>query len=387
MSDLLTELRAAATAIEAASVAEDVFGALHGSKESQNEQLVNLFRQLVRTVHPDKHPGATDSDKESAATAFGKLTAFRDEAEQKIEAGTYGLRKARVERDTPISPTIIQVRNKKYILGRIISEGDIADVYGGTIQDDPKNVELAFKLVRSVADNDLMDREAEILKELYPKDQADEQFYRYLPKLLDNFRLRGTSGSMRAVNLFPRALGFYSLAQILREYPNGLDFRDVVWMFKRLLVAIGFAHEQGFVHGAVVPAHVLVHPIQHGAKLVDWHYSVTTDDGDRVPAISKSWKVFYAPEILAKEQVRPATDIYMAAKCAVALLGGDADSGKMPDTVPSFIQSFLTSCLVRSPARRPDDAWKLHEEFDELLKRTVGKPKYRALAMPAKSAS
>ena len=30
-----------------------------------------------------------------------------------------------------------------------------------------------------------------------------------------------------------------------------------------------------------------------------------------------------------------------------------------------------------------DDAWALLEEFDQMLERLVGKPKYRPLAMPA----
>ena len=56
----------------------------------------------------------------------------------------------------------------------------------------------------------------------------------------------------------------------------------------------------------------------------------------------------------------------------------------MPDSVPPQFRAFLGSCLIEAQARRPDDAWALHEELDELLQRLVGKPRYRPLAMPAR---
>jgi len=46
------------------------------------------------------------------------------------------------------------------------------------------------------------------------------------------------------------------------------------------------------------------------------------------------------------------------------------------------VRNFLRSCLLTSPARRPDDAWDLHDELDEVLRRLVGRPTYRPLAMP-----
>ncbi len=186
-------------------------------------------------------------------------------------------------------------------------------------------------------------------------------------------------------------------------------------MFKRLLVGIGFVHTKDVVHGAIIPPHVMVHPIGHGAKIIDWCYAVDLRETDpkkaakaaapdpktawsrlvpptlvnpgpgagRVKAISAGWKEFYAPEILKKEVVSPSTDIYMAAKCAVYLLGGDVKTGQMPASVPAPIQGFIKSCILASPKGRPQDAWDLHEEFDGLLSKLVGKPTYRELSMPA----
>jgi hypothetical protein len=54
----------------------------------------------------------------------------------------------------------------------------------------------------------------------------------------------------------------------------------------------------------------------------------------------------------------------------------------MPSAVPRLVQAFLCGCLLPAPARRPQDAWALHDEFGDLLERLVGKPKFRPFAMP-----
>ncbi len=201
--------------------------------------------------------------------------------------------------------------------------------------------------------------------------------------------------------MFPRLKEYRGLDEVLKVYPKGLDFRDMIWIYKRMLVGVGFAHTQGYIHGALVPPHIMVDPIGHGAKLIDWCYAVNTKapppdpvplgwghlkpapvPPGRVKAIVSAYKSFYAPEILRKEPVSPATDIYMLTKCAIALLGGDVEKGTVPKTVPSVLSGFLTSCIVPAPARRPQDAWELHKELDELLLKLVGKPSYRRLAMP-----
>ena len=117
--------------------------------------------------------------------------------------------------------------------------------------------------------------ESKMIKKLRPEGKVDK-FYRYLPRLIDSFGLRG-SGGPRRVNVMPYYKGHYSMEEVMRVYPEGVDFRDMVWMFKRTLAAIGFVHRQGIVHGALIPPHILVHPIRHGAKLVDWCYAVEKD--------------------------------------------------------------------------------------------------------------
>ena len=76
-----------------------------------------------------------------------------------------------------------------------------------------------------------------------------------------------------------------------------------------------------------------------------------------------------------------ATDIFLAAKCLIYVAGGDPVAGRWPDTVPLEMRRFVDTCLFAAPRMRPQNAWDLHEEFDELLVRLFGPPKYHRLVM------
>lgn len=254
--------------------------------------------------------------------------------------------------------------------------GDLANVHRGSFN----GRAVAVKVARDEGNDDIFNHEAEVLRVLYPEGTPDEKFYRLLPRLIFTARHDG-----RPVHVFPWHEGYITFEAILRAYPSGIDFRDVVWMFKRLLMAIGFAHEKReIVHGAILPPHVMVHPVEHGAKIVDWSYAVLEVGAkrNRVRAMSERYRAFYAPEILNRQSPTAATDIFMAGKCAIALLGGDVRTNDLPATVPVEIASFFRSCVEEQPSRRPQNAWDLHVTFDKLLERLVGKPSYRLFVMP-----
>jgi hypothetical protein len=45
------------------------------------------------------------------------------------------------------------------------------------------------------------------------------------------------------------------------------------------------------------------------------------------------------------------------------------------------MQRFLKTCLLESASMRPDDAWALVEDFDELLHTLYGPPKFHELTL------
>ncbi len=190
------------------------------------------------------------------------------------------------------------------------------------------------------------------------------------------------SGAVRHASILDRLDGFVSLADIRRAYPDGLDPRDAAWIWRRLLVALGFAHRAGVIHGAVLPPHVMIHPAEHGLVLIDWCYSVRARS-DRIPAIVARYRDWYPPEVLARQALGPATDIYLAARCLTDLMGGPAGPGSTKSPVPRRLAAFADGCALPQPSRRPQDAWRLLGELDDLLERLYGRHRFRPFAMPA----
>jgi hypothetical protein len=123
---------------------------------------------------------------------------------------------------------------------------------------------------------------------------------------------------------------------------------------------------------------VLIRPSDHNGILIDWCYSVAI--GEPIKAISKPYADDYPPEVPAKLGATPATDLYMAARLMVRLLGGSG--AEPPPSAPKPIQALLRACLIPAPARRHSDAWQVLEDFHTILGELYGPPTFRPFRMP-----
>jgi hypothetical protein len=287
------------------------------------------YRRLARLTHPDAHPGSM-----RAAAAFARLAALWN---QHCTTTTRG---------------------------RLAFTGDIASLYA--------HQRGLIKIGRDPADNDLMDREATALGRL--RATGDARFRPYIPALAECQRHRDPdTGTERRANVLGRLDGFVTLAEVRAAYPGGLDPRDAAWMWRRLLVAAGFAHRAGVIHAAVLPGHVLIHPGQHGLVLVDWCYAITSPGG-LAAAVPVRYADWYPAEVRSRRPPGPDLDIWLATRCMTELVG---------DCMPAQLASFAHGCTLPSPDRRPADAWRLLAELDAVLERLYGPRKFRPFTMPA----
>ena len=269
----------------------------------------------------------------------------------------------------PVAPKPVKKRKpRKTAWDKLLADDDL----GGDITE-----AAVMKTAINVVDSDLVTNESNVLEHLFSPWGKAEKFHGYLPRIYGRFNHEG-----QPANLIRWAEGYVSLADILKAYPEGIDYRDLAWMFKRALVGVGFAHYRGVIHGCIIPSHIAVHPTGHGAKLFDWCYSVMLKDRRSIPAYVAAWKAYYPPEVFKKWLPTSATDIYMVAACAVALLGGDVEHKTIPLSVPVEVRDLLQRCMREKPSKRPQSAWDLHEEFDEILLKLIGKPRYRPFSMP-----
>jgi hypothetical protein len=315
----------AVAVIEAAAGPADLFG-------TGPLSAARRYRELARLTHPDAHPG----DRRTA-DAFAKLADLW--RRHRLAAGTPGL-------------------------GSAIYRGDIANLY-----EVPAGL---LKIVRDPADNDLMRHEAAALARL--SDQVDPALRAYFPRLIEAQRHTDPgTGTRRRASLIATLPGLVSLARVRAAYPGGVDPRDAAWMWRRLLVAIGAAHRARLIHGAVLPDHVLIDPAGHGLVLIDWCYSGQSP-ATRIPAVVRRYVAWYPPEVPAGEAAGPDLDIWLATRCMTELTG---------DRLPAPIAAFARGCALASPRRRPQDAWALLAELDELLLRLYGPRTFRPFAVPA----
>ncbi len=374
-----TELELLSVHLRSANSPEAVFGSLTGDAGAMLSQLKSAHHKLAKAVHPDKHGSA--KDKALAAELFIKLNEWRDIAEAKINGGSYGDRKVYTgPLKQPQGRVTLTTKKRVYVLDSAFTSRGIYNVYPGEYQEADKVLPVFVCVTVDVQDNGFARNEATVLK-LLANGALNEQYKPYVTELLDSFVLHDGAVN-RQVNVVPRIHGWSTLAEVHDKYPHGIDPKDMAWMFRRLLVAIGFGHVNGVIHGAVLPENVSILPDQHGLMLHNWSYSLGPDAvGGHIVAVSNDFDAWYPPAVFDKKPASAGFDIYMASKSMIWLLGGDPKTSTIPDSVPSPIKAFLRGCTLTNEYQQPDDAWKIKSEFDDLLQQLWGDRKFHPFSM------
>lgn len=316
------------------------------------------YKRMLKQCHPDRFH--TPEDIEAALRVSKAL----GEAWGAWEA-----------RHAPVSTFTLETKLHAYVVSECFATGDIANLYGGLYQNpDGTLVKVAVKMPRSPKDSDLMGAEAKALKTLaaHPKFIDHQMLF---PKLIESIRHRDTkTRTERRVNIFERLPGdLVTLGQVKEAYPRGIPPKDVAWIFRRVLGALGLAHRAGIIHGAISPEHILVHPVDHVVVMVDWCYSVPL--GETVKAMVPGWEKYYPEEIMAKKPAYPGMDLYMAAELFSWMI--DRDTNPLARYSDRPFRAFAKGCKVG----RNLDAWVVLDDFDELLERLWGPRKYHRLIM------
>jgi serine/threonine protein kinase len=144
----------------------------------------------------------------------------------------------------------------------------------------------------------------------------------------------------------------------------------VVWVLRRALAVLGWAHRNGILHGNLDPAHILVRPHDHMLWLVDWCWAVVN------PAITKQGfkarnEIYSPPEVAERGRPTPASDLYALGKCAIHVVGGDPVTKALPEMDPRLAR-FLRYLCVESQGGRGQDAWELYLQVDKIREQIWG---------------
>ncbi|MFE3192814.1 hypothetical protein ACFXHA_27650 [Nocardia sp. NPDC059240] len=331
----MTTARETAETIQAAQRPEDLFGS--ATTDSTTRQAARRrYHRMAALVHPDRVEAV---DASLASAAFARLAELYrrwlelDEADFEV-TGTRG----------------------RYPVGALHATGSVADVY-------LSGSDRVVKIPRRAAANRLLSGERNALRDLARVTGEHPWLRPYFPELVDTVdHLDSATGEHRTVNVLAALTDrFVTLEDIRAAYPGGLDPRDYAWMHRRLLRCLAGTERAGWVHTAISPANVLVHPRQHGIVLVGWSFA--TRPGQPAAATLKS--LDYPPEI--GDRVSPATDVHLAHRLMLTMLG---------DRAPAPLRAYAAGCMQADPRLRPDAA-DLLDEFDDLLDRLYGKRRFR----------
>ena len=375
----MNNLDAVIAAMSSATQFKQIFGA--------PENLRASFAALAQVVHPDHNE---TKDAVVAQRAFQDLQRFYKAARIAREEGVYDYTFS-----TPgqvlfpkggrpnSSLTAIQSSRATYFMDAATSwSGDFSHIYKATVKETAQ--EVLVKIARSPKRNTLLKREADVLAQFAgSKEPKFKTISPYVPKLLDTFLAPGTDGKLFQANVTTRKMGMVSLTQVIKAHPMGLDPRDAAWIFRRILGQAMAAAAIKSVHCALTPDHVLVDPVTHDPLHIGWTHSIEDPqlNRNRVSIIIDRWDYMYPPEVMEKELPTEQTDIYMAGKLMIKLLGGDGITNNLPATVPFPVQQSILNCVEESYHNRPRSAKEAMEKFTSAIRSVWGK-QYRPLTMP-----
>ena len=265
--------------------------------------------------------------------------------------------------------------------GELVARGEVSDVYAARRARWPTERAL-LKVLRDRRDAPAFEHEWEVLTTLQEGAAADAgSFANRLPQpILHGDVTTGTSAGARAMVL-RWADGFrHTFEDVERAYPGGIEPRASIWIWRRILETLAFLHQSGFVHGAVLPQHLLVEDGEHGVRLVG--YRAADRPGARLRDVCARCERFYPKALLARRELQPAADLAMSARCLAALLGGDPATGAVPGAVPAPLADEIGRVSSLASGDAASESWALRERLGELAREVFGPPTFCPLRMP-----
>jgi len=197
-------------------------------------------------------------------------------------------------------------------------------------------------------------REAQVLRELQALDGegAGAYFLRLIPEVISQGAVEGNDGRQALVLRHPS--GFWGSLAILNErFAPGLDPRHAVWIWRRMLEVLNFIHRHGWAHGNVRPEHALVHPQDHGVRLIGWS-SAKKGAGENSQA----------------------ADLVRSARVVRVLLCGASGSSDLPGGVPVGLAQLVTKAAMDDDFCRSQGAEGLDALLQTEAKTAFGPPSF-----------
>lgn len=338
----------------------DFFG-----KVANTAELNKIYRTYAKQVHPDT--ARNKKDEYIASEAFSLLGKLYSEAEKEFEKGLYGVTDPIIlyKNMSPLFEMKVSGNNVSFYEN--LFEGEVAYIFRGVEHDEKTGSDFIayMKMAIDASDNELIDKEYEILKKLQ---------HRSLPYVENKIKVNGCS------SIIMREVKGITALELKQQYPNGVPASHVMWMLERLFSVIGYLHSNMIIHGNLKPENIIIHKELHNVTPCGMCFAITNPRGEIIDkSICKYMIVnddYTAPEINKNTEPMPSSDIYSIGKLAIYLLGGNLKSNGMPISIDARVRDFIRRLVAEKPKDRPMDAWKLWSELIKLRTEVYGSDRF-----------
>lgn len=270
----------------------------------------------------------------------------------------------------------VRAEAAQYEVSSVLTQGDLATLYEGRRSSD--GAPVIVKIADDSGDNDLMQAEVSALRLL--RREPSPQL-KHLPTVLDQFHTRdGRLGTVL------ERLDGMDLLKVRERQPRGLSAQHLIWVMRRCLSVLGWAHARGVLHGNLDPAHILIRAQDHNVWVLDWCYAIVNpaQTGQGFRCLNEEYS---PPEVAARKPPLPSSDMYSLGKCMYFLLAGDPRQKTLPvdsetgAPIDERLQRFLSYCVLESPLQRAQDAWEAYRFLDRLREQIWGPHRFIELVL------
>lgn len=161
-----------------------------------------------------------------------------------------------------------------------------------------------------------------------------------------------------------------AMPQLMRKYPNGLDGRHIVWISKRILIALSWMHSLGYSHNAINLEHILIDVRNHMVQLIGLlHSSKIGEKPNSIP--SKYVDVYPKKWISDIKKGSVGLDVYLTMTTMLSICN---------EQVPTKLKNFLRGIQLEA-LTYPQNCVTIHDEITDLAQKIYGKPKFVELVV------
>jgi hypothetical protein len=293
-----------------------------------------------------------------AEVVFDRLSVKASEYQRLLESYTH---------DSPADVTLAGFRLR--LQGRI-AVGHSSDVFLAS-RAARLSERLLLKVLRSPADEPLARHEHAVLAQLEASSEAGAVHFKSLiPQRAFSGVLDGDGFAPAFAAAFRQHPGLsHTLAELRQRYPSGVDARHAIWIWRRALELLDWLHRSGVVHGALLPAHLVLDAREHSVGIVG--FSCAGPPATALARLDPRQLDFYPAFGATGPSLTPGLDLGMLARCIAHALGGGPED--VPSQVPLPLGRLLREQVSGGASLAP---LELSRRVSEVARECFGPPRF-----------